>query len=84
VGTLFRGRNEDRLPESFQLKALPLAGLFFYDFPAGLPLPLPLSLALSLALASKKSRPQIGAGQSSEAKMVAEPEPGSQSSQGNH
>jgi hypothetical protein len=29
VGTLFRGRNKDRLPESFQLKALPLAGLFY-------------------------------------------------------
>jgi hypothetical protein len=28
VGTLFWGRNKDRLPESFQLKALPLAGLF--------------------------------------------------------
>jgi hypothetical protein len=30
VGTLFQGRNEDRLPESFQLKALPSAGLFYW------------------------------------------------------
>ncbi len=28
--TLFRGRNEDRLPESFQLRALPSAGLFYW------------------------------------------------------